>query len=119
MYPSGSPSPTVATIDLSALAYNLTQVRSLLADTCQILAVVKADAYGHGAVAISRTLMGLGITRFGVSTVQEGILLREAGFRGSVLVLGAVFPNQIPDLFGHGLTPVVYDPDMALKLSQL
>jgi len=115
---SASPSPTVATIDLSALAHNLTQVRSLLADTCQILAVVKADAYGHGAVMISRTLTQLGITRFGVSTVQEGIALREAGIRGSVLVLGAVFPNQIPDLFAHGLTPAIYDLDMALKLAQ-
>ncbi len=111
--------PTVATVDLSALAHNLAQVRRYLPNACDVLAVVKADAYGHGAAVVTRTLVELGVTRFGVATLQEGIVLREAGIRAPILIMGVVFPNQFPDVIAYGLTPVVYDLGMVDGLAKL
>jgi alanine racemase len=102
---------TTAIIDLSALGHNLTQVRRRIPQTCDLLAIVKADAYGHGAGPIARTLGRLGVTRLGVATLDEGAALREAGLSGSILVMGALFPAHISDLIGYQLTPVIYDPD--------
>ena len=106
-------SPTVATVDLGALAHNLDQVRRRLGATCQVIAVVKADAYGHGAVRVVRTLESLGVSRFGVATLDEGIALREAGVRSSILLMGALFPEQFSDVVAHDLTPVLYEQAMA------
>lgn len=106
-------SPTVATVDLGALAHNLDQVRRRLGATCQVIAVVKADAYGHDAVPVVRTLESLGVSRFGVATLDEGIALREAGVRSSILLMGALFPEQFSDVVAHDLTPVLYEQAMA------
>lgn len=108
--------PTVATIDLSALAHNLSQVRRRISSTCEILAVVKADAYGHGAAAVTRALAQLGVSRFGVATLQEGVALREANVRESILIMGVLFPDQAAEVIAHRLTPVVYDADMVASL---
>lgn len=116
--PAGS-SPTVAIVDLSALAHNLAQARRHLPGTCGILAVVKADAYGHGAVAVSRALSGMGVMRFGVANVREGAVLREAGLQTPILVMGALLPEQVPGLLAYGLTPVVHDPVIADRLAEL
>lgn len=104
-------SPTLATIDLFALGHNLAQVRRRLQPSCDILAVVKADAYGHGAAMIAKTLFRLGVRRFGVATIEEGVGLRDAGITGAILVMGALFPEHIPDLLGYHLTPILYDPE--------
>jgi len=111
-HPADLPTP-VGTVDLSALAHNVAQVRQRLLPSSEILAVVKADAYGHGAVVISQTLVQLGIPRLGVATLQEGIALREAGISAPILVMGALFANQFPDMIAHRLTPVVYDREAA------
>jgi alanine racemase len=111
--------PTYALIDLSALEHNLAQVRHCLSPGCDILAVVKADAYGHGAVSVSQVLISRGITRFGVATLAEGILLRQAGIAHQILVMGAVLPDQFPEVIAHGLTPVMYDLDTADHLARL
>jgi alanine racemase len=89
-------SPTIATIELSALAHNLDQVRRRLEPSCQIIAIVKADAYGHGATTVAQTLEALAISRFGVATLDEGIALRQAGIRSSILLMGALFRNSFP-----------------------
>ncbi|MBM4124135.1 MAG: alanine racemase [Nitrospira sp.] len=112
-------SPTIAAIDLSALAHNLAVVRRHLTAPCNILAVVKADAYGHGAVTISQTLAGLGVARFGVATIQEGVTLRDAGLQAPILVMGALLPAQLPDLLAHKLTPVIHEPSIAEALAAL
>jgi alanine racemase len=112
-------SPTIATIDLSALAQNLALARQSLSPSCEILAVVKADAYGHGAVMVSKRLAQLGVSRFGVASIQEGVALREAGLQAPILVMGALLPNQLPDLLAAGLTPVVHDPAIADELASL
>ncbi|TAJ26331.1 MAG: alanine racemase [Nitrospirae bacterium] len=112
-------SPTVATIDFAALAHNLDIVRRHLTAPCEILAVVKADAYGHGAVAVAQRLLRLGVPRFGVATIQEGATLRDAGIQAPILVMGALLPNQLPDVIAHTLTPVVHDSATADALADL
>jgi alanine racemase len=83
------------------------------------MAVVKADAYGHGAVAVSRALAEMGVIRFGVATVREGAALREAGLHVPILVLGALLPEQIAGLLAYRLTPVVHDPAIVERLADL
>jgi len=110
-------SPTFACIDLGALAHNVAQVRSRLSPACAVLAVVKANAYGHGAVTVTKTLQGLGITRFGVATVEEGAALRAASIDAAILVMGAVTAEEFPDLIAARLTPVLYRPDMVQRFA--
>ncbi|MFI5303464.1 MAG: alanine racemase [Nitrospiria bacterium] len=100
--------PTIAEIDLSALLHNLGQVRNLIGPNRSIIAVVKADAYGHGAVKISQTLEEAGVNALGVALVQEGIELRQAGVRIPILVMGSILKEQIPPLFKYQLTPVLF-----------
>ncbi|MDT7041410.1 alanine racemase [Candidatus Nitronereus thalassa] len=111
-------SPTTAIIHLHALAHNLSALRTFLAPRCEILAVVKADGYGHGSIVIAKTLAQLGITKFGVATIQEGVALREAGLTGSIIVLGATFSWQLPDLIHYQLTPVISDADTAHQFAK-
>jgi len=73
------------------------------------MAVVKANAYGHGAVETAHALARQGIERFAVASLDEGIALRHAGLSASIVVLGALLDNQVPDLVAHRLTPVISD----------
>lgn len=115
---SSSFSPTVAAIDLSALAHNVAQIRRCVPSSCEIIAVVKANAYGHGSVEIAEALQRLGISHFGVATIEEGLTLRTAGIQAPIVMLGALFPLQIPDLVAHGLTPVIHEPTIATALAK-
>ena len=110
-------SPTLATVDLGALAHNLGQVRRRLEPSCQIIAIVKADAYGHGSAVVSKSLETLAVTRFGVATLEEGIALREAGIRSPILLMGALFPDQFSDIVAHDLTPVLYEQALAQEFA--
>ncbi|MBI3606787.1 MAG: alanine racemase [Nitrospirae bacterium] len=109
--------PTTAAIDLAALRHNLFQVRRL-AGSRDVIAVVKADAYGHGAVAISRALTAEGVTRFGVALVEEARALREAGIRGELLVLGGFTADQASEMIDLGLTATVFHLAHAAALSE-
>ncbi len=111
-------SPTTATINLSALTHNLDELRRFLAPDCEILAIVKADGYGHGSIVIAETLAQRGITQFGVATIQEGVTLREAGLTGTIIVLGGIFPGQLQDLLHYQLMPVISDPALAQELGK-
>lgn len=82
------------------------------------MAVVKANAYGHGAVETSRALIRHGVTRLAVFSTQEGVDLRQAGIPVPIVVLGPIFPAQFGDLFAHRLTPVVSDPSVLTELAQ-
>ncbi|MGH7217148.1 MAG: alanine racemase [Nitrospiraceae bacterium] len=101
--------PTYATINLAALAHNLSCITRYLPPGCEVMAVVKANAYGHGAVETARALFHKGIERFAVASLDEGIALRQAGISASIVVLGALFEEQASDLVAHRLTPVVSD----------
>ncbi|TMA55121.1 MAG: alanine racemase [Deltaproteobacteria bacterium] len=86
--------PTVAEVSLGALRTNLRAARDLVGPAVKVLAVVKADGYGHGAVAAARAFAEAGAAALGVSTVEEGAELRRAGVRGPVVVLGGAFPGE-------------------------
>lgn len=111
-------SPTFASVDLNALVHNLTQFRRRLAPTCDVMAVVKANAYGHGAVETTKALIRQGVTRVAVVSPEEGIILREAGIGIPIVVLGPLFHEQIPDLLAHQLTPVLSDLALLAPLAQ-
>ncbi len=98
--------PTWAEISLPALRRNYQRVRQL-AGRRQLMAVVKADAYGHGAVPISRCLAGCGVDWFGVATVEEGMELRAAGIDQPILLLGGLYMSDPADLVEYRLTPSV------------
>lgn len=101
--------PTIAVIDREALRHNYRQIRSNISQATKVLAVVKANAYGHGDVETATVLQGLGCEYFGVAMPEEGIRLRESGISMPILILGGVFPNQLKEVFEFGLTPVVFD----------
>jgi len=83
-------------IDLEALSHNVQQLKQFLSPRTQLMAVVKADAYGHGAVTVAQTALQAGASCLGVATVPEGIQLREAGIQAPILILGATHtPEQI------------------------
>ncbi len=108
--------PTAAFIDLNALAHNFQEVR-LRAGGRKVLAVVKAQAYGHGAISVAKHLLGLGADTLGVALLEEGRELREAGIDAPILVMGAVVPGQAEALVALRLTPVVFTRAMARALS--
>ena len=82
------------------------------------MAVIKANAYGHGAVETAKALSRHGITRLAVVSVDEGIVLRQAGITASILVLGPLFRQQIQDLMAHQLTAVASDSTVLVQLAQ-
>lgn len=112
----GGDRPTLARVDLGALTHNFKEV-TRRAGKRKILAVVKAQAYGHGAVRVSRHVLGLGADMLGVAFVEEGRELREADIHAPVLVMGAIFPDQAEAIVRLGLTPLVYNDTIARALS--
>jgi alanine racemase len=83
-----------------------------------IIAVVKADAYGHGAVPAARTCLEAGADLLAVALLEEGIELREHGLMGEILVMGSMLPDQAPELVHWELTPAVMEFELALALSR-
>jgi alanine racemase len=105
-------------IDLGALSHNVKQLRQLLSPNTQLMAVVKADAYGHGAVTVAKTALESGASWLGVATVPEGIELREAGIKAPILLLGAAqTPEQIQAIAHWKLQPTLCSPKQALVFS--
>jgi alanine racemase len=111
--------PTVAEIDLDNLAFNLKSVRGFVGDSVKYMAVVKADAYGHGAIACAKRLEAEGADWFGVALPEEGVELREAGIRKLILCLGGFWPGQESMILNYRLTPVVYQIDRAESLNRV
>jgi len=101
--------PTVAEIRLSALRHNLQVIRALLPQGVGLLGIVKANAYGHGALSVALALEAGGARMLGVATVEEGVELREGGVRLPVVVLGGVDPPQAAEALSHGLSAVLFD----------
>jgi alanine racemase len=103
--------PTRAEIDLGAVVHNIRLLGELVGPKTRVFAVIKADAYGHGAVPVARVLAHKSTASgLAVSLSEEGFELREAGIPGPILVLGGVFGGVHRDLLARGLTPVVSDP---------
>lgn len=110
--------PTFAEIDLSALRHNYQTIRSSIPRRTEMLAVVKADAYGHGFMDISRELEQLGVNAFGVAFLAEGIQLRKAGIDKPILLLGGVYPGQERKCIGYNLSTIVFNLEQARSLNQ-
>jgi alanine racemase len=104
--------PLRAEVDLDALRHNA-RVLMARAGEAELLAVIKADAYGHGAVPVARVLQEEGVRRFAVANVPEGVELREAGLEGPVLVLGAPLPEYLPACARYGLAVTVTSREVA------
>jgi alanine racemase len=110
--------PTVAEIDLKALAFNYRQIKKHIPRDVSILAVVKADAYGHGALPISRKLERLGAEYLGVAISKEGVELRRGGVKTPILIFGGIFQDEAEEIIRYGLTPVVFDIESLKHLSK-
>lgn len=111
--------PTYVEIDLAAIRHNFLEVRRRLGPAGRILAVVKADAYGHGAQRVAPALAAAGADLFGVAIVEEGIELRNAGVQQPILVLGGFYPGQELSLLQHELTPCLFDLESARRLETI
>ena len=110
--------PTWAEIDLNQLAANFQQIRQRVGSTARIMAVVKANAYGHGAVECARRLAAEGADWFGVALPEEGLQLRNSGITQPVLCLAGFWPGQAAACVQQRLTPVIYRLDMLEALDQ-
>ncbi|HEX9891192.1 MAG TPA: alanine racemase [Actinomycetota bacterium] len=97
--------PTEALVDLDAIRHN---VRLLKPPSSELMAVVKADGYGHGAVPVARAAVEAGATWLGVALVEEGMTLREAGIEAPILTLSEWPPGSERDALAAGLTPTLY-----------
>ncbi|MXV90650.1 MAG: alanine racemase [Acidimicrobiia bacterium] len=102
--------PTSAVVDLAAVTANAAELarRAAPAELC---AVVKADGYGHGSVAVGRAALAGGATWLGVALVEEGVELREAGVAAPILLLSEPRPNEMVEVVAHDLRPSVYSPE--------
>lgn len=105
--------PTVATIDLGAIARNYRRVADRLGAGRALFCVVKADAYGHGAAAVSRRLASEGADRFAVAVAEEGVALRRAGVSGEILLLNFSDPSDAGLHRAYGLVPTLHDLEQA------
>ncbi len=110
--------PTWIEIDLSAIANNTRQVHALVGPEVRILASLKADAYGHGAVKVARTVLHNGASMVGVATVSEATPLRDAGIQAPILVFGYVPLWQMREAVRLGLTITLYSLEAATALSR-
>jgi len=99
---------TEALIDLDALRFNVRQIRKKIPATTQIIGVVKANAYGHGAVQCARILESEGVRILGVATVEEGMELRQAGLRGDILVFDGLATRDLTAFGEYRLRPVLH-----------
>jgi alanine racemase len=110
--------PTWAEVDLDALAGNFQIVRTHVGPTVKVMAVLKANAYGHGAVECAHRLAQEGADWFGVATPEEGIELRLAGITQPILCLGGFWDGQEGACIQHRLVPVVYRLEMIDNLNR-
>jgi alanine racemase len=113
--------PTVARIDLGALAHNAREIRAFMAArpggaVPALAGVVKANAYGHGAAEAARTLVGAGAAMLACADVEEALELRESGLRVPILVFGPFSLGDVDAVFAAGLTPTISTPTAARRL---
>jgi len=102
--------PTWAEVSLNALRQNFRVVQKHIGAGVTVCAIVKADAYGHGAVECSRALEEEGARWFGVTSLDEAIPLREAGIRGRILLLTGFWRGEEEEIVRLNLTPTVWEP---------
>ena len=107
--------PTVARVDLAALKRNFRSIVEHVAaerrdHPPRVIAVVKANAYGHGAGQVARALEDAGADLLACADIEEGAALRDAGVRADILVFGALSVSDLDGVFDHDLTPTISSP---------
>jgi len=112
--------PTLARVDLPAIRSNLASIAAFLSRSAstppKIIAVVKANAYGHGSAEVGLALEAAGASMLACADIEEGIGLREAGVRAPILVFGALSVSDLDGIFSHALTPTLSTPSAARAL---
>jgi len=105
-------------VDLNAIRANTLAIKQRIGQGCRLMAVVKADAYGHGAVRVAKTALNSGAEYLGVATVDEAIELREALINAPILVLSEPPISAIPLLVAYKVMPSVYTPEFAIQYGE-
>lgn len=109
-----------AKIDLDAIAYNMEQMKQNIRPETKVMAVIKADGYGHGAVQIAEMMERWNyIWGFAVATLDEAVVLRTEGIQKPILVLGCVFPDQYMEMLKHEIRMNIYTEEMAESISRM
>lgn len=109
--------PTRIEINLDNIAYNIQQIGRNATPELKVMAVVKADGYGHGAVQVARVAARCGVEWLGVAKLEEGVQLRESGIQSPILVLGLSRPLQAQEILKYRLSQTVYTKELARALS--
>lgn len=107
-----------ARINMDNLRYNIEKMKSMVKPDMKVLAVVKADAYGHGAVGVSQRIRDI-VDYFGVATIDEAVELRNAGITEPILIIGYTDSDDFEKLVEHNITQAVYDVKECEKLSSV
>ena len=110
--------PTWAEVDLNRLGENFRSVKAFCGDGLLYMAVIKADAYGHGAIECGRRLEAEGADWFAVATLEEGVELRQAGISRPILVFGGVWPGQEIEFLNFDLTPMIFTAEQARRMDE-
>lgn len=100
-------------INTKHLEYNINQIKQIIPKTTQIMAVVKANAYGHDSIIISKKLQEIGINDFAVATLSEAIKLRENNITGNILILGYTEPEELQKVIDNNIMQTIVDNDYA------
>lgn len=108
-----------AEIDLDAISYNMQQMKNRVGKDARLIAVVKTDGYGHGAVPVAKMFEKVPyVWGYAVACLEEGAALRENGIKKPILVLGCVFPDQYEEMIRQEIRPAVYTEEMASGMSK-
>lgn len=110
--------PTWAEIDLDAIRKNVKAIKNMLPKGTLLMAVVKADGYGHGSVQVARTALEAGADRLGVALVEEAFPIRQAGIKAPIHLLGATYKESVDEIIRLNLIPSVYTKKQAEWLSK-
>lgn len=110
--------PVWIDVDLDAIAHNVRSFRRWLAPACRLIAVVKANAYGHGMVRVARATLQAGADELAVASVAEGALLRTAGITQMIQVAGPIAPSEAAAVVQHGLLPSIGSVELAQALAR-
>ena len=111
--------PVWAEIDLNAIAHNTLEIRKILLPSARMMAVVKANAYGHGAAQVARSALQHGADMLGVARLDEAVLLRDAGIDSDILIFGFTPPSQASRLIDLNLTQTVFSFKQAEAMSDV
>lgn len=106
-------------INLSNLENNINEIKKIISSKTKIMAVVKANAYGHGSIIVTKKLSEIGITDFAVATLEEGIELRENNIKGNILILGFTNFSDLKYVIEYDLTQTIVDYDYSEEIKKL